>query len=38
MGLAGAVILILAMANALINYVIQQAIPTHVLDACCSSG
>ena len=33
MGLAGAVILILAMANALINYVIQQAIPTHVLDA-----
>ncbi len=32
MGLAGAVILILAMANALINYVIQQAIPAHVLD------
>ncbi len=32
MGLAGAVILILAMANALINYVIQQSIPGHVLD------
>jgi C4-dicarboxylate transporter DctM subunit len=32
MGLAGAVILILAMANALINYVIQQSIPSHVLD------
>jgi tripartite ATP-independent transporter DctM subunit len=33
MGLAGAVILILAMANALINYVIQQSIPGKVLDA-----
>jgi C4-dicarboxylate transporter, DctM subunit len=33
MGLAGAVILILAMANALINYVIQQSIPSKVLDA-----
>ena len=32
MGLAGAVILILAMANALINYVIQQSIPGHVLE------
>lgn len=31
MALAGAVILILAMANALINYVIQEAIPAHVL-------
>src|SRR5277367_2415600 len=38
MGLAGAVILILAMANALINYVIQQAIPTHVLDAMLALG
>lgn len=38
MGLAGAVILILAMANALINYVIQQAIPTHVLDAMLQLG
>jgi C4-dicarboxylate transporter DctM subunit len=38
MGLAGAVILILAMANALINYVIQQAIPTHVLDAMLELG
>ena len=32
MGLAGAVILILAMANALINYVIQEQIPKHVLE------
>jgi C4-dicarboxylate transporter DctM subunit len=32
MGLAGAVILILAMANALINYVIQQSIPGQVLE------
>ncbi len=32
MALAGAVILILAMANALINYVIQEAIPAHVLE------
>ncbi|MEO8796381.1 MAG: TRAP transporter large permease, partial [Polyangiaceae bacterium] len=31
MALAGAIILILAMANALINYVIQEAIPAHVL-------
>ncbi|HEX7663726.1 MAG TPA: TRAP transporter large permease [Polyangiaceae bacterium] len=31
MALAGAVILILAMANALINYVIQEAIPARVL-------
>jgi len=38
MGLAGAVILILAMANALINYVIQQAIPTHVLEAMLQLG
>ncbi len=38
MGLAGAVILILAMANALINYVIQQAIPTHVLEAMLKLG
>lgn len=38
MSLAGAVILILAMANALINYVIQQAIPTHVLDAMLQLG
>jgi tripartite ATP-independent transporter DctM subunit len=32
MALAGAVILILAMANALINYVIQENIPGHVLE------
>ena len=32
MSLAGAIILILAMANALINYVIQQTIPAKVLD------
>ncbi len=38
MGLAGAVILILAMANALINYVIQRSIPTHVLDAMLQLG
>jgi len=38
MGLAGAVILILAMANALINYVIQQSIPTKVLDAMLGLG
>jgi C4-dicarboxylate transporter DctM subunit len=38
MGLAGAVILILAMANALINYVIQQSIPSHVLDAMLKLG
>ena len=34
MGLAGAVILILAMANALINYVIQETIPAQVLGSC----
>jgi tripartite ATP-independent transporter DctM subunit len=38
MGLAGAVILILAMANALINYVIQQSIPGKVLDAMLKLG
>ena len=38
MGLAGAGILILAMANALINYVIQQSIPTKVLDAMLGLG
>jgi C4-dicarboxylate transporter DctM subunit len=38
MGLAGAVILILAMANALINYVIQQSIPGRVLDAMLKLG
>lgn len=38
MSLAGAVILILAMANALINYVIQEAIPAHVLDFMLSLG
>jgi C4-dicarboxylate transporter DctM subunit len=38
MGLAGAVILILAMANALINYVIQQSIPETVLDAILKLG
>jgi C4-dicarboxylate transporter DctM subunit len=32
MSLAGAIILILAMANALINYVVQQHDPDHVLD------
>jgi C4-dicarboxylate transporter DctM subunit len=32
MGLAGAVILILAMANALINYVVQQRIPDLILN------
>jgi C4-dicarboxylate transporter DctM subunit len=38
MGLAGAVILILAMANALINYVIDQSIPGHVLEAMLKLG
>ncbi len=33
MALAGAVILILAMANALINYVVQEHLPDKVLDA-----
>jgi hypothetical protein len=32
MGLAGAVILILAMANALINFVVQEQIPGRILD------
>ncbi len=32
MGLAGAIILILAMANALINFVVDQHVPTKVLD------
>jgi len=38
MSLAGAVILILAMANALINYVVQEAIPGKVLDYMLSAG
>jgi TRAP-type C4-dicarboxylate transport system permease large subunit len=38
MGLAGAVIMILAMANALINYVIQQSIPEMVLGAILKLG
>lgn len=38
MSLAGAVILILAMANALINYVVQEAIPGRVLDYMLSAG
>ena len=38
MGLAGAVILILAMANALINYVIDAEIPRHVLEYMLSLG
>jgi C4-dicarboxylate transporter, DctM subunit len=38
MALAGAIILILAMANALINYVIDQRIPAKVLDAMLSLG
>ena len=33
MALAGAVILILAMANALVNYVVQERLPDKVLDA-----
>src|ERR1700753_672635 len=33
MALAGAVILILAMANALTNYVVDQHLPERVLDA-----
>jgi tripartite ATP-independent transporter DctM subunit len=32
MSLAGAIIMILAMANALINFVIDQQVPAHVLD------
>ena len=38
MSLAGAIILILAMANALINFVIDQRIPGKVLDALLSLG
>lgn len=38
MALAGAVILILAMANALINYVIQEKIPAQVLEAMLKLG
>jgi C4-dicarboxylate transporter, DctM subunit len=38
MSLAGAIILILAMANSLINYVIQVHIPNKVLDAMVSIG
>ena len=32
MSLAGAIILILSMANALMNYVVDQHVPTHVLE------
>ncbi|HEX7604917.1 MAG TPA: TRAP transporter large permease [Polyangiaceae bacterium] len=38
MSLAGAIILILSMANALINFVIDQRIPAHVLDYMLSLG
>ncbi len=38
MSLAGAIILILAMANALINFVIDQRIPNRVLDAMLGLG
>jgi C4-dicarboxylate transporter DctM subunit len=38
MALAGAIILILAMANALINFVIDQRIPARVLDAMLGLG
>ena len=38
MSLAGAIIIILAMANALINYAIQEQIPNKVLDAMISFG
>ena len=38
MSLAGAVILILAMANALVNYVIHERIPERVLDALLGLG
>ncbi len=38
MALAGAVILILAMANALINYVVQEQMPGKVLDALLKVG
>jgi C4-dicarboxylate transporter DctM subunit len=38
MSLAGAIILILAMANALINFVIDQRIPSRVLDAMLGLG
>jgi C4-dicarboxylate transporter, DctM subunit len=36
--LAGAIILILSMANALINYVVNERIPAHVLDFMLSLG
>ena len=38
MALAGAVILILAMANALINYVVDEHIPDHVLECMLKLG
>lgn len=38
MSLAGAIIMILAMANALINFVIDQRIPSRVLDAMLGLG
>ncbi|MBK8253176.1 MAG: TRAP transporter large permease [Polyangiaceae bacterium] len=38
MGLAGAIILILSMANALINFVIDQRVPSRVLDAMLGLG
>jgi C4-dicarboxylate transporter, DctM subunit len=38
MALAGAVILILAMANALVNYVVQERLPDTVLDAMLQVG
>ncbi len=38
MSLAGAIIIILAMANALINYAIQEQIPNKVLEAMISLG
>ena len=38
MSLAGAIIIILAMANSLINYAIQEQVPNKVLDALISVG
>jgi C4-dicarboxylate transporter DctM subunit len=38
MALAGAIILILSMANALINFVVDQRIPAHVLDTLLGLG
>jgi C4-dicarboxylate transporter DctM subunit len=38
MSLAGAIILILAMANALMNYVVDQHVPTRVLDFMTGAG